>query len=97
MNGEGFRQLEIISILACFVGVVLISTVPANPDDKYKNPQISQTVGVMVMVGVAANDAMIAVMARSMKDVHFTVIMFWFSAIGLVLISLVIMAIALFD
>jgi len=97
MNGEGFRQLEIISILACFVGVVLISTVPSNPDDKYKNPQISQTVGVMVMVGVAANDAMIAVMARSMKDVHFTVIMFWFSAIGLVLISLVIMAIALFD
>ena len=47
------------------------------------------------MIGVAANDAMIAVMARSMRDVHFSVIMFWFSAIGLILISLVITAIAL--
>ena len=49
------------------------------------------------MIGVAANDAMIAVMARSMRDVHFSVIMFWFSAIGLLMISLFITAIALFN
>ena len=40
------------------------------------------------MTLVAANDALIAVMARTMEKVHFTVIMFWFSLIGLVLVTL---------
>ena len=33
----------------------------------------------------AANDGMVAVLARQMKDLHFSVMMCWFSTIGLVL------------
>ena len=41
----------------------------------------------MIMIGVACNDALIAVMARTMKHIHFSVIMFWFSFIGVILMS----------
>ena len=33
---------------------------------------------------VAANDGMVAVLARKMSSVHFSVMMFWFAALGLV-------------
>ena len=36
------------------------------------------------MVYVAFNDGLTFVMARSMKSLHFSVMMFWFSAIGMV-------------
>ena len=38
------------------------------------------------MIFVAFNDSMLAVLARKMKEVHFSIIMFWFSAIGIVLV-----------
>ena len=41
---------------------------------------------MLVMVFVAFNDGLTFVMARTMKQIHFSVMMFWFSAIGLVLI-----------
>jgi len=41
------------------------------------------------MVCVAFNDGFIAVMARKMKEVHFSILMFWFSAIGMVILSVV--------
>jgi uncharacterized membrane protein len=34
------------------------------------------------MVFVAGNDGALAVLARKMKDLHFSIIMFWFSTIG---------------
>ena len=40
MNGEPFRKIEMIGIMACFVGVVMIAIVPGNPDDKYDDSQI---------------------------------------------------------
>ncbi len=42
------------------------------------------------MVLVAANDGMVAVLARRMKDLHFSVMMWWFAAIGLALTLLAI-------
>ena len=38
------------------------------------------------MIFVAFNDSMMAVLARKMKEVHFSIIMFWFSAIGMLII-----------
>lgn len=35
------------------------------------------------MLFVAFNDATLAVLARKMKELHFSIMMFWFSAIGL--------------
>ena len=39
------------------------------------------------MLFVAANDASLNVLARTMKDLHYSVIQFWFSAIGLVFLA----------
>ena len=56
---------------------------------------LGQTAGIAIMICVAANDAVTSVMARTMQQVHFSVIMFWFSAIGLLLISVVMVFISL--
>ncbi len=42
--------------------------------------------GIGVMLLVAFNDATLAVLARKMKELHFSIMMFWFSAIGLLFI-----------
>ena len=39
------------------------------------------------MVCVAANDGYLAVMARRMRDIHPSVMMFWFSSIGTTILS----------
>lgn len=38
------------------------------------------------MVFVAFNDGLLAVMARTMKKIHFSLLMFWFSAIGMIIL-----------
>ena len=40
-------------------------------------------IGIFTMLFVAANDASLNVLARTMKDLHYSLIQFWFSAIGL--------------
>ena len=40
------------------------------------------------MVFVAFNDGLLAVMARTMKSIHFSLLMFWFSAIGMVILTI---------
>ena len=50
------------------------------------NYALGRAARVAIMTGVAANDALIAVMARTMKEIHFSVIMFWFSFVGFVLL-----------
>ena len=39
-------------------------------------------VGIVTMLFVAANDATINVLARTMRELHFSLLCFWFSAIG---------------
>ena len=46
--------------------------------------------GFILMCFVAANDGMVAVLARRMKDVHFSVMMFWFATFGMTLTSITI-------
>ena len=48
------------------------------------------------MVFVAFNDGLTFVMARSMKSIHFSVMMFWFSAIGMVILVFFITCSALY-
>ena len=48
------------------------------------------------MVFVAFNDGLLAVMARSMKQIHFSLLMFWFSAIGMVILLTYFIFIALY-
>lgn len=38
------------------------------------------------MCCVAFNDGLLAVMARTMKSIHFSIMMFWFSAIAMLFI-----------
>lgn len=38
------------------------------------------------MLFVALNDASLNVMARAMKDVHYSLMQFWFGAIGLIIL-----------
>ena len=38
------------------------------------------------MIFVAFNDSLLAVMARSMKSIHFSLLMFWFSVIGMLIL-----------
>ena len=47
-----------------------------------------RVVGIGVMLFVAFNDATLAVLARKMQQLHFSLMMFWFSAIGLIFIFL---------
>ena len=46
---------------------------------------ILKTISLLSVVLMAGTDGLSAVFARSMKDVHFSIIMFWFSFIGCVL------------
>ena len=39
--------------------------------------------GFILMCVVAANDGMVGVLARRMADILFSVMMFWFAALGL--------------
>ena len=50
--------------------------------------QFKRIIGILVMCFVAFNDGMLAVLARTMKDVHFSLLMFWFSAIGFFLLNI---------
>lgn len=44
-------------------------------------------IGFLLMCVVAANDGMVAVLARRMHSIHFSVMMFWFAALGLTFTS----------
>lgn len=43
-------------------------------------------VGILIMLFVAFNDSMLAVLARKMKEIHYSIIMFWFSALGVIMV-----------
>ena len=81
-------------MLACFVGVIMIAMSGNEHDDEQPthtgwlagNEALMRTVGIVSMLFVAANDASINVLARKMKDLHYSIIQFWFSAIGLVIL-----------
>ena len=48
------------------------------------NEAAMRAVGIISMLFVALNDASLNVLARKMKELHYSLIQFWFSAIGLV-------------
>ena len=50
--------------------------------------QFKRIIGILIMCFVAFNDGMLAVLARTMKDVHFSILMFWFSAIGFFMLNI---------
>ena len=90
INNEKFHRVEAVGILACFCGVIMMamSEDPRNNEASQENSWggFARLVGVLVMVFVAFNDGLTFVMARTMKSIHFSVMMFWFSAIGLVVL-----------
>ena len=90
INNEKFHRVEAVGILACFCGVIMMamSEDPANNEATQESSWggFARLVGVLVMVFVAFNDGLTFVMARTMKSIHFSVMMFWFSAIGLVVL-----------
>lgn len=45
-------------------------------------------IGFLLMCVVAANDGMVAVLARRMNSIHFSVMMYWFAALGLAFTSI---------
>jgi hypothetical protein len=80
-----------IGIVACFCGVLLMAEADPNNDDAYnvnnKISDISRMIGFLLMCVVAANDGMVAVLARRMHSIHFSVMMYWFAALGLAFTS----------
>ena len=59
--------------------------------------EFGRLIGVFVMVFVAFNDGLTFVMARSMKSIHFSLLMFWFSAIGMTILAVFITCGALYS
>ena len=90
INREKFHSIEAVGILACFCGVIMMamsedsSGIDGNQDGSWGD--LARVIGVLVMVFVAFNDGLTFVMARTMKSIHFSVLMFWFSAIGMVVL-----------
>lgn len=94
INREAFYAIEGIGILACFVGVVMIA-MAAEDEGQSEDQKVSadsflkeneakmRAIGIVAMLFVALNDASLNVLARKMKDLHYSLIQFWFSAIGL--------------
>ena len=90
--------MEAIGILACFVGVILIGLAEGKrPEDVDEIPESNvelfggneaalRMVGILIMLFVAFNDASLNVMARTMKDVHYSLMQFWFGGIGLLIL-----------
>ena len=56
---------------------------------------LGYVIGILVMVFVAFNDGLLAVLARTMKDVHFSILMFWFAAIGVLTLTIFLLCSAL--
>lgn len=92
INREAFLGIEALGIFACFVGVVLIADSASDPDSQLQQNQtevghhancVLRIAGIAIMLFVAFNDATLAVLARKMKELHFSIMMFWFSVIGL--------------
>ena len=101
INKERFLKIELVGILACFVGVIMMAASGLDADaskfdDKDEDDvltvlnlhQFKRVIGILVMCFVAFNDGMLAVLARTMKDLHFSLLMFWFSAIGFFLLNI---------
>ena len=99
MNNESFHAIEGIGIVGCFIGVLLIGyAVGERPEEDVPipsnylnelfgdNEKTLRALGVLIMLFVAFNDASLNVMARTMKDVHYGILQFWFSAIGLTIL-----------
>ena len=95
INNEQFLRVEVIGILACFCGVIMMAASDGADEVPDSNSAMQgsglqtfgRLVGVLVMVFVAFNDGLLAVMARTMKSLHFSLLMFWFSAIGMAILA----------
>ncbi len=87
INKEEFLKIELVGIVACFCGVLLMAQADVDPENQLAGhvTQAARILGFVLMCVCAANDGMVAVLARQMKDLHFSVMMCWFSTIGLVL------------
>ena len=97
INKEQFLKIELIGILACFCGVVMMAMSSFDEDAAPKHDETvphgifvhyGRIIGILTMCFVAFNDGMLAVLARTMKDIHFSVLMFWFSAIGVFVLNI---------
>jgi drug/metabolite transporter (DMT)-like permease len=71
VNKEQFIKIEIIAILACFCGVIMM----ANPPAASKIHNVWMTVGLLSTVVTAGTDGLSAVFVRSMNNVHFSKIL----------------------
>ena len=102
INNEAFLRIECVGIIACFIGVLFMAlSKPEEGSFEEENSMIdleyARLIGIVVMVFVAFNDSMLAVLARRMRDVHFSVIMFWFSALGMIMLVGTLVSIAIFQ
>jgi drug/metabolite transporter (DMT)-like permease len=80
----------LIGIFACFCGVLMMANPPtedigsefgnSNPDFE----SVWYTLGLLAIVITAGTDGLSAVFARSMKDIHFSKMLYWFSLVGFI-------------
>ena len=80
-----FLRIELLGIVACFFGVVLMAQAAPHEEDGLQVSHAARIFGFVLMCFVAANGGMVAVLARRMKNIHFSVVIWWFSLGGCVL------------
>ena len=96
INNEEFLKIELIGIVACFCGVLLMASAdPSGATEVSEVSDMGRMLGFILMCITAANDGMVGVLARRMSTLHFSVMMFWFAALGLSFTSLTILTKAL--
>lgn len=90
-------KIELLGMLACFCGVLMMAkdeekeNTHVNSDDVSNLDTFARIIGIVVMSWVAFNDGLLAVMARKMKTVHFSLIMFWFSVVAIVMVVFILL------
>ena len=88
-NGEAFHRIEGIGIVACFVGVIIICLSDPQNEQAAEATITNQMrlASILIMLFIACNDSSLNVMARTMKDVHYTLLQFWFGAISMIILT----------
>eukprot|EP00352_Strombidinopsis_acuminata_P002455 CAMPEP_0176395482 /NCGR_PEP_ID=MMETSP0126-20121128/43443_1 /TAXON_ID=141414 ORGANISM="Strombidinopsis acuminatum, Strain SPMC142" /NCGR_SAMPLE_ID=MMETSP0126 /ASSEMBLY_ACC=CAM_ASM_000229 /LENGTH=378 /DNA_ID=CAMNT_0017768385 /DNA_START=27 /DNA_END=1163 /DNA_ORIENTATION=+ len=89
VNGDPVQKVEIVAMIICFIGVVIIATSKLGQDFSLTDTSLGDTTvamqvgGGILAFGLAWQFAIVGTLNRKMKDLHFTVIMYNHTLLGM--------------